>query len=154
MAVKKVGLFVLVMLITGSIDSVRNLPATAFFGPALVFFFVLAALFFLLPGAFVSADLAEAFPEKSGVYQWVKMAFGKKIGFLAVWLQWVNTLVWFPTMLAFIGGTFAYFIDPALAQNNHFILAVIVIVFWVVTFINLQALKFPHVLPGFVPLLA
>ena len=36
MAVKKVGLFVLVMLITGSIDSVRNLPATAFFGPALV----------------------------------------------------------------------------------------------------------------------
>jgi amino acid transporter len=141
MAVKKVGLFVLVMLITGSIDSVRNLPATAFFGPALVFFFVLAALFFLLPGAFVSADLAEAFPEKSGVYQWVKMAFGKKIGFLAVWLQWVNTLVWFPTMLAFIGGTFAYFIDPALAQNNHFILAVIVIVFWVVTFINLQGVE-------------
>lgn len=134
----KVGLFVLVMLITGSIDSVRNLPATAFFGPSLVFFFVMAALFFLLPGAFVSADLAEAFPERSGVYQWVKLAFGERMGFLAVWLQWVNTLVWFPTMLAFIGGTFAYFIDPALAQNNHFVLALIVIVFWSVTFINLQ----------------
>jgi glutamate:GABA antiporter len=138
---KKVGLFVLIMLITGSIDSVRNLPATAFFGPALVFFFVIGALFFLLPGAFVSADLAEAFPERSGIYQWVKMAFGKKTAFLAVWLQWVNTLVWFPTMLAFIGGTFAYFINPALAQNNHFILALVVIVFWSVTLINLQGVS-------------
>lgn len=141
MGEKKVGLFVLVMLITGSIDSVRNLPATAYFGPALVFFFIMAALFFLLPGAFVSADLAEAFPEKSGVYQWVKMAFGKKVGFLAVWLQWVNTLVWFPTMLAFIGGTFAYFINPALAQNNHFILGLIITVFWAVTLINLQGIS-------------
>lgn len=141
MKYQKVGLFVLVMLITGSIDSVRNLPATAFFGPSLVFFFIMAALFFLLPGAFVSADLAESFPEKSGIYQWVKLAFGERVGFLAVWLQWVNTLVWFPTMLAFIGGTFAYFINPALAANNHFILALIVIVFWSVTFINLHGVE-------------
>jgi amino acid transporter len=137
MKVKKVGLFVLVLLITGSIDSVRNLPATAYFGTTLVFFFIMAALFFLLPGAFVSADLAEAFPKQSGIYQWVKMAFGEKTGFLAVWLQWVNTLVWFPTMLAFIGGTFAYFINPDLAQNNHFILELIITVFWSITLINL-----------------
>ena len=141
MRTKNIGLFALVMFIVGSIDSVRNLPATAFFGPSLVFFFLLSALFFLLPGAFVSADLAAAFPEKSGVYQWVKLAFGEKVGFLAVWLQWVNTLVWFPTMLAFIGGTFAYFINPNLAQDNHFILALIVIVFWTLTGLNLRGIE-------------
>jgi len=141
MKTKNIGLFALVMFIVGSIDSVRNLPATAFFGPSLVFFFILSALFFLLPGAFVAADLAAAFPEKSGVYQWVKLAFGEKTAFLAVWLQWVNTLVWFPTMLAFIGGTFAYFINPDLAQNNHFILALIVVVFWTLTMLNLCGIE-------------
>lgn len=141
MSSKKIGLFVLVMLITGSIDSVRNLPATAFFGPALVFFFIMGALFFLLPAAFISADLAAAYPEKSGIYQWVKMAFGEHAGFLAVWLQWVNTLVWFPTMLAFIGGTFAYFINPTLAQSNHFVFFMILVVFWILTLINLQGVE-------------
>jgi amino acid transporter len=140
MFTKKIGLFALVMLITGSIDSIRNLPSTAFFGPSLIFFFILGALFFLIPGALISADLAAAYPEKSGVYQWVKRAFGKKTAFLAIWLQWVNTLVWFPTMLAFIAGTVAYLIAPKLGTNNLFLMSVIVGGFWLLTLLNLRGI--------------
>ena len=138
---KKITLFALVMLIAGSIDSVRNLPSTAFFGPSLVSFFILGAIFFLLPGALVSADLASALPEKSGVYQWTKLAFGKKTAFLAVWLQWVNTLVWFPTILSFIAGTFSFFINPALGTNPTYLLCMIVGIFWVLTFLNLKGVE-------------
>ncbi len=140
MFTKKITLFALVMLITGSIDSIRNLPSTAFFGPSLIFFFILGALFFLIPGALISADLAAAYPEKSGVYQWVKRAFGKKTAFLAIWLQWVNTLVWFPTMLAFIAGTVAYLIAPKLGTNDIFLLSVIVGGFWLLTLLNLRGI--------------
>ena len=116
----------------------RYLPSTAFFGPSLISFFILGAIFFLLPGALVSADLASSFPEKSGIYQWTKLAFGKKTAFLAVWLQWVNTLVWFPTILSFIAGTFAFLINPVLGTNTTYLICMIIGIFWVLTFLNLK----------------
>ena len=141
MSLKKIGLFALTMLIAGSIDSVRNLPSTAFFGPSLISFYILGAVFFLLPAAIVSADLASAFPEQSGVYKWSKLAFGKKTAFLTVWLQWVNTLVWFPTILAFIVGTASFLINPILGTNHVFLLSVIIGLFWLLTFLNLRGVE-------------
>ncbi|AHE66479.1 hypothetical protein Loa_00920 [Legionella oakridgensis ATCC 33761 = DSM 21215] len=34
---EKISVFALVLLITGAIDSIRNLPATALFGSSLIF---------------------------------------------------------------------------------------------------------------------
>ena len=96
----------LVLLITGAIDSIRNLPAAAWFGSQLIFFFILAAVIFLIPVALVSAELATLWSEEeSGIYGWVKHAFGKKFAFITIWLQWINTLVWYPTILLFITST-------------------------------------------------
>src|SRR6185295_7837526 len=83
--------FALVMLMTGAIDSIRNLPATALFGSTLIFFFIFSAFIFLIPAALVSAELSSYCHEKGGVFHWIQMAFGKKMGFFAIWLQWVNT---------------------------------------------------------------
>src|SRR5579863_4249534 len=94
---KKAGLTTipLTLLITGAIDSIRNLPAAALFGSSLVFFFFFAAIVFLIPTALVSAELSASM-EEGGIYQWTRSAFGERIGFLAVWLQWINNVVWFP----------------------------------------------------------
>lgn len=135
----KLSTFALTLLITGAIDSIRNLPAAALFGSTLVFFFVFAAITFLIPTALVSAELA-ANVDEGGIYQWTRLAFGERAGFLAVWLQWVNNLVWFPTILSFIAGTAAYLIDPALAQNKYYLVTFILIAFWVLTFINLRGI--------------
>lgn len=69
------------MITVGSVDSIRNLPATALFGSQLIFYFVLGALFFLIPTALVSAELASGWAKQGGIYIWVKEAFGKKSGF-------------------------------------------------------------------------
>jgi len=135
----KIGTFALTLLITGSIDSIRNLPATALFGSTLIFFFIFAALFFLIPSALISAELAANVSE-GGVYQWAKRAFGEKTGFLVIWLQWINVVVWLPTILSFIAATAAYLIDPALAQNNYYLVAVIIGTFWLITFLNLRGI--------------
>jgi amino acid transporter len=134
---RKIGLFALTLLITGSIDSIRNLPSTALSGSALVFFVAFAGLVFLMPTALVSAELAANIDE-GGVYQWARLAFGERVGFLAVWLQWINNIFWFPTILSFIVGTAAYLIDPALAQNKYYLVGAILGVFWLLTFINLK----------------
>ncbi len=134
-------IFSLTMITVGSVDSIRNLPATALFGSQLIAFFILGALFFLIPTALVSAELASGWPKQGGVYIWVKEAFGKKTGFLAIWLQWIENVIWYPTILSFVAGTIGYLIDPALAKNPYFLWVVIVSSFWGATFVNLRGMR-------------
>jgi len=133
-------IFSLTMITVGSVDSIRNLPATALFGSQLIAFFILGALFFLIPTALVSAELASGWPKQGGVYIWVKEAFGKKVGFFAIWLQWIENVIWYPTILSFVAGTIGYLIDPMLANNPHFLWVVIVSSFWSATLVNLRGM--------------
>lgn len=137
---KKLSLLSLVLLIVTAIDSIRNFPASALFGPSLIFFFIISAIVFLIPTSLVAAELSAAFPEKGGVYHWVNRAFGAKWAMLAIWLQWINTMVWYPTILSFIAGAAAYLINPDLVQNKAYLISCILIVFWTVTLINLRGI--------------
>lgn len=137
---KKISLISLMILIIAAIDNMRNLPAAALFGSSLIFFFAFSALVFLIPTSLVSAELSATFPENGGIYQWVNKAFGKKWAMAAIWLQWINTMVWYPTMLSFIAGTFAYLIDPELAQNKTYLISCILIIFWGLTLVNLKGI--------------
>ncbi len=133
--------FSLTMITVGSVDSIRNLPATALFGSQLIAFFMLAALCFLIPTALVSAELASGWPKQGGVYIWIKAAFGKRAGFVAIWLQWIENVIWYPTILSFVAGTIGYLIEPNLANNAWFLWSVIVASFWLVTWVNLRGMQ-------------
>ncbi len=138
----KISALALVLLITGAIDSIRNLPTTALFGSSLIFFFIFSAIIFLIPVALVSAELASTLPEEEGgVYSWVRLGLGENAAFFTIWLQWINTIVWYPTILSFIAGTLSYLIKPELAQNKLYMIAVILIAFWSLTFIGLRGLR-------------
>ncbi len=116
------SIFSFVLLITGAIDSIRNLPGTALFGSSLIFFFIFSAIVFLIPVALVSAQLASMWPDNSGgIFHWVKASLGRKMAFLTIWLQWINTMVWFPTILSFIAGTAVFLIAPNLVNQPYFL---------------------------------
>lgn len=134
-------IFSLTMITVGSVDSIRNLPATALFGSQLIAFFLLGAFFFLIPTALVSAELASGWAKQGGIYVWVKEAFGKKTGFLAIWLQWIENVIWYPTILSFVAGTIGYLINPLLASNRYFLWFVVVSAFWGATFVNLRGMR-------------
>ena len=149
-ASEKISMIVLVLLITGAIDNIRNLPATALFGSTLIFFFLFAAVVFLIPVALVSAELAASWSEEEGgVYTWVKHAFGEGAAFFTIWLQWINTMVWYPTILLFIAATFAYLINPELAQHKGYLICVILTVFWSLTLLGLKGLNASAKFAGF-----
>lgn len=137
---KKLSFLSLMILIVAAIDNIRNLSAAAMFGSSLIFFFTISAIIFLIPTSLVSAELSAAFPKKGGICEWVHLAFGKRWAMAAIWLQWINTMVWYPTMLSFIAGTFAYLIDPELAQNKVYLVSVILTTFWGLTFVNMKGL--------------
>lgn len=136
MKLKKISLIALTLLIISAVDSNRNLPVAAIFGSPLIFFFLFSAIFFLFPSALVAAELSAAFPDQGGVYHWVRVAFGEKIGMCAIWMQWITAMVWFPTILSFLAGTTAFLIDPDLMNDKGYMILTISGIFWLVTLIN------------------
>lgn len=134
---KKISFVALMLLIISAVDSNRNLPAAAIFGSPLIFFFLFSAVFFLIPSSLVSAELSAAFPEKGGIYQWVRTAFGEKTGMCAIWMQWITTMVWYPTILSFLAGTGAYLFDPDLMNSKAYMVLCIAGIFWGLTILNL-----------------
>lgn len=138
---KTLGFFQLVMINVIAVDSIRTLPFSSVYGFSLVFFYLLAALVFFIPTALVSAELGTGWPNRGGIYVWVREAFGKKISFLTIWLNWIYNVIWFPTILGLIAGTFAYFFNPDLAENRLYMGASVLILFWLATLINCLGMR-------------
>lgn len=142
MNVRRLGVLSLVLITIGSVDSIRNLPATALFGSNLIAFFLLAGLFFLIPSGLISAELASESREgEGGIYRWVSEALGSKWGFMAIWFQWIENVVYYPALLSFIAGTVAYLFAPNLVHSKLFLMGFILIAFWLTTILNLFGMK-------------
>lgn len=152
---KPLSLLSIILITIVSVDSVRNLPATAIFGSQIFFFFIGALILFLLPCAFISAELSAHESEKNqgGIYYWLKEAFGSNIAFVGIWFQWLENVIFYPAILSFVAGTLAYIIypdNPALLNNNkYYILFVILSIFWLLTFINIMGLRLTSKISNF-----
>lgn len=134
-----VTVFQLSMLTVVAVASLRSLPAMATYGLASILLYVVPAILFLIPTALVAAELATGW--KGGVYTWVREAFGNRWGFVAIWLQWVQNVVWYPAQIAFIGASIAYMFKPDLYKNGIYTAAMIIGIYWVSTLIALLGPK-------------
>ena len=142
----KLGVLTLAIMNVTAVVSLRGLPAEAEYGISSAFYYLFAAIVFLIPTSFVAAELAAMFQDKQGgVFRWVGEAFGKRMGFLAIWLQWIESTIWYPTVLtfgavslAFIGSNSSE--DMNLASNKLYTLVVVLIIYWAATFISLKGL--------------
>lgn len=136
------SMFALAMLNVAAVMSLRGLPMMADTGLLMIFYLLFASLLFLIPSALVSAELATGWPESGGVYRWVSEAFGSKWGFVAIWLQWIQNVIWYPTVLAFAAAALAYlFGEPHLANNNVYTASIILLTYWGATFITFSGLR-------------
>ncbi|MFB7589124.1 APC family permease [Streptomyces sp. NPDC056169] len=129
----------LAFMTTASVASLRPSPSMAIYGLAAIFLYLLPAIVFLLPTALVGAELASGW--SGGIYRWVGEALGKPLGFLAVWCQFAMTIAYYPSLLAYVASTFAYVIDPSLAENGLYVAIVIVVVYWSGVWISSRGTK-------------
>ncbi|HIH28023.1 MAG TPA: amino acid permease [Methanoregulaceae archaeon] len=128
---KVLGIFALAMINVAAVLSIRNFPSMAEFGWSCIGWYIIGTILFLIPLSLAGAELATMLSDKGGgVYAWCKEAFGEKGGFIAIFCEWSNNLVWFPTVLAFIASTLAFALSPALGSNAIYLFVVMMIAFW------------------------
>ncbi len=142
----KLSVMTLAIMNITAVVSLRGLPAEAIYGPTSAFYYLFAAIVFLIPTAMVAAELAAMFSDKQGgVFRWVGEAFGARTGFLAIWLQWIESTIWYPTVLTFGAVSLAFIgfndsADAVLASNKVFTLIVVLAIYWIATFISMKGL--------------
>ena len=142
----KLSVMTLAIMNVTAVVSLRGLATEAIYGIQSAFYYLFAAIVFLIPTAMVAAELAAMFSGKQGgVFRWVGEAFGARFGFLAIWLQWIQSTIWYPTVLTFGAVSIAFIgfnpeADATLASNRLFTLIVVLVIYWVATFISLKGI--------------
>ncbi|GIU24129.1 amino acid permease [Shewanella schlegeliana] len=140
---KGISIFALAMLNVVAVVSLRGLPAEAEYGLSSIFYYIFAAIVFLVPVSLVAAELATGWSEKGGVFRWVGEAFGPKLALIAIFMLWIEVTVWFPTALTFGSVSLAFMgpnqtWDQSLSENKFFVLSIVLAIYWLATFVALR----------------
>jgi len=127
-------------LASSLVFSVYVYSALATSGFSLVFFVLATVLFFFIPSALVSAELATVKDWGSGgVYKWCGLALGKRWGFFAAFCQWFQVTIAFIAMLYFMVGSLSHVVDISFITSNAYLKFIFVIsIFWLITLLSLK----------------
>jgi amino acid transporter len=122
---KELNLRDLVLFNVAAIVSTRWIGVAAHVGPGTLALWLLAAALFLLPCAFVVANLSHRFPQEGGLYIWTREAFGEWHGFACGWFYYLNNVFWIPGVLISMIGMITFAFNPRwekLAENPWYVL--------------------------------
>ncbi len=141
-----ITMMAMAILIITSIVSLRGLPSEAKFGIQSIFYYIFAAIVFLVPFSLVCAELASTYTKSGGLYRWVSEAFGPKVGWTAMFLESTTIIIWFPTVLMFGAASLAFIFwpesfDEKLAANKIYTLVVALVIYWAATFNTFRGTK-------------
>lgn len=128
------------MLMVASVGSIAQLSDSASFGLGAITVYLLPALLFLIPVGLVSAELATS--HEGGIFVWVRSAFGDRTGFQATWFVFMNSVTLYPSLLSFGAASLANALGrPDLATNGAYMGTVVLVVFWMATWIVSRGMK-------------
>ncbi len=100
------GLVDVTLFTVSAILVVDQLTASASIGTGTLGWWVLAIVFFFIPYALITAELATTYPEQGGIYVWTKRAFGKRWAARNTYWYWVNVALWMPSVFLLFAGLF------------------------------------------------
>ena len=107
---KTMGFWDVLLFNIAAVLGPRWIAAAGHNGTSSISLWVLAAVFFFVPGALVINELSSRFPEEGGIYAWARDAFGPFHGFVAGWTYWIYTVFYFPGLLLASASMSAYVI--------------------------------------------
>jgi amino acid transporter len=122
---KAMGFWDVLLFNIATVLGPRWIAAAGHNGTSSVSLWLIAAIFFFVPGAFVINELSSRFPNEGGLYVWAKEAFGDFHGFVAGWTYWVYTVFYFPGLLLASAAMSAYVFGAKglqLSQSRPFLL--------------------------------
>jgi glutamate:GABA antiporter len=108
---RSLGRFDLMMIAIAAVISVDTIGTVAAGGGTAFIAMLALVVLFLLPYGMVFAELTSSFTEEGGPYIWVRLAFGRLAGALAVFFYWVTNPIWLGgTLAALAAATFSGFL--------------------------------------------
>jgi glutamate:GABA antiporter len=141
---KTMGFWDVLLFNIATVLGPRWIAAAGHNGTSSISLWVIAAVFFFIPGALVINELSSRFPEEGGLYAWSREAFGPFHGFVAGWTYWIYTVFYFPGLLLASASMSAYIAGGRgieLAQNRMFLLAVSIALLLVAVILNIIGLN-------------
>jgi len=141
---KTMGFWDVLLFNIATVLGPRWIAAAGHNGTSSISLWILAAVFFFVPGALVINELSSRFPEEGGLYAWSREAFGPFHGFIAGWTYWIYTVFYFPGLLLASASMSAYIMGgrgAALAQNRTFLLSVSLAMLLVAVLLNIVGLN-------------
>src|SRR5258708_6835899 len=104
--------FDLVVIFVALVLFISNSSTVQFAGSAAYVFWILGFLTFLIPGAFVTAQLGRMFPEEGSLYVWTHKALGSFWGFFAGFAAW-----WPGVLVMILAGSLVVSLSQAINSN-------------------------------------
>jgi amino acid transporter len=141
---KTMGFWDVLLFNIATVLGPRWIAAAGHNGTSSISLWVLAAVFFFVPGALVINELSSRFPEEGGLYAWSREAFGPFHGFIAGWTYWIYTFFYFPGLLLASASMAAYVIGgrgALLSQDRTFQLTVSLSILLVAVVLNIVGLN-------------
>jgi len=141
---KTMGFWDVLLFNIATVLGPRWIAAAGHNGTSSISLWVIAAVFFFVPGALVINELSSRFPHEGGLYAWSKEAFGDFHGFIAGWTYWIYTVFYFPGLLLASASMAAYIMGgrgAALAQDRTFLLSVSLGLLFVAVVLNIIGLN-------------
>src|SRR5512144_181193 len=113
-------------------------------GPAHLIFWLIAIALFYVPSAIVVIHLNGRMPLEGGLYQWAKIGFNERLGFLVAWNLWLFAIL--NTSETGIQATqyLEYVVGPSirwLTGNNVFVASVSAAIFSALMWLGIRGLS-------------
>jgi amino acid transporter len=141
---KTMGFWDVLLFNIATVLGPRWIAAAGHNGTSSISLWVIAAVCFFVPGAFVINELSSRFPDEGGLYVWAKEAFGDFHGFVAGWTYWIYTVFYFPGLLLASASMSAYVLGgkgAAYAQDRTFLLVLSIVLLLVAVWLNIIGLN-------------
>ncbi|AGX43595.1 glutamate/gamma-aminobutyrate family transporter YjeM [Clostridium saccharobutylicum] len=93
---KKLTLLTLILMIFTSVFGFANMPRSYYLmGYGAIPWFILGAITFFIPYAFMMAEYGAAFKdEKGGIYSWMEKSVGPKFAFVGIFMWYASYIIW------------------------------------------------------------
>ena len=106
---KKMSMMALILMIFTSVFGFANIPRGFYLmGYAAVPWYIISAILFFIPYAFMQAEYGAAFKnEKGGIYSWMDKSVGPKYAFIGTFMWYASYIVWMVNICSAIWIPFA-----------------------------------------------
>jgi amino acid transporter len=99
---KSIGRLDILFFLLCTIVGFDTIGSTAASGAQAFTWMIFLGVFFFFPYALLTSELGSAFREEGGAYEWVKLAFGRRVAAINTLFYWVSNPIWVGGSLAFI----------------------------------------------------